>query len=398
MPKPFPYCFISYSRRDVATAKWLQRELESYRYPTSLVDPERRPVDSPYIRPVFRDKTDLPTSEGTFWEDIVRTLENSQYLIVLCSRHSASSEYVDKEIAAFIGRDEGRLDRIILAIVDPEIRLTTPAASHFPPEILRRWASLRSRNHPQLRSDEGESTSEARKRGLMQIASFMLGVDWPLLYNRFLIAQRRKARRLIVLGIMVSAVITGALSWALWKEYELTTFERRIFPRSLVFGYVGNFLSPLITSLEKQGEEQGIRPLVIIALPDAYGNLDHAARVGSYRDFAAANGFTAEATNVVTEKMPRGAVTAKISPVPEYYASRKIDVYIDFASTVTAFKDVILYKKGNKAYAQTTENGMLLEYADEFEKAVLEVLPVNQRDRVVFVRSPEAALRVLQRE
>lgn len=363
-----------------------------------------RPVDSPYIRPVFRDKTDLPTSEGTFWEDIVRTLEKSQYLIVLCSRHSATSEYVDKEIAAFIGQDESRLNRIILAIVDSEIRLTSPDARHFPPEILRRWKSLKSRNHPKLRSDEGESSSEARKRGLMQIASFMLGVDWPLLYNRFLILQRRKARRLVVLGVIISALIMAALSLALMKEQErllaeqnLTTFERRIFPRSLVYGYVGNFLSPLITALEKQGEEQGIKPLVIIALPDSYVNLDHAARVRSYGEFAIQNGFTAVETKVATGKMPRGAVTAKISPVPAYYASRNIDVYIDFASTVTAFKDVILYKKGNKAYAQTTVNQMLHEYAEEFKHAVLDVLPEGQKRRVVFVRSPQAALQVLQR-
>jgi hypothetical protein len=120
--------------------------------------------------------------------------------------------------------------------------------------------------------------------------------------------------------------------------------------------------------------------------------------VESYNRLAAQNNFTAVRTEVKT-KLPRGAVTYKISPEPAYYKDRNISVYIDFASTVTTFNDVILYKKKNPAYARTTEDQMLKQYADEFEQAVLDELrKTNQSDRVVFVRSPEAALRILQRE
>jgi hypothetical protein len=394
MSQSSPYCLISYSRKDAAMAQWLQRSLESYKYPADIVKPERRPADRAYVRPVFLDTSDLSTSEGVFWNDIRSKIEQSRYLLVLCSRASASSAYVDKEIATFIGQDESRLDRVILAILDPEIRLSSPSEDHFPPQILQRWERLSSRNHPQLRPTAGESDSDTRKRGLMQIVSFMLGVDWILLHNRHLIAQRKAARRAAVIGISVLAAIMLSLAWALWKQRELTTFERKVFPRSVVFGYVGNFLSPLITALEKPGET----PLVIIALPDAFGNLDHEKRVESYNRLAAQNNFTAVRTEKKT-KLPRGAVTYKISPEPAYYKDRNISVYIDFASTVTTFNDVILYKKKNPAYARTTEDQMLKQYADEFEQAVLDELrKTNQSDRVVFVRSPEAALRILQRE
>jgi hypothetical protein len=235
MSQSSPYCLISYSRKDASMAQWLQRSLESYKYPADIVKPERRPADRAYVRPVFLDTSDLSTSEGVFWNDIRSKIEQSRYLLVLCSRASASSAYVDKEIATFIGQDESRLDRVILAILDPEIRLSSPSEDHFPPQILQRWERLSSRNHPQLRPTAGESDSDTRKRGLMQIVSFMLGVDWILLHNRHLIAQRKAARRAAVIGISVLAAIMLSLAWALWKQRELTTFERKVFPRSVVF-------------------------------------------------------------------------------------------------------------------------------------------------------------------
>ena len=399
-----PYCFISYSRRDTALSRWLQHQLESYKYPVALVAPERRPSDSARLRPVFLDTSDLPTSSGPFWDDICTKIDLSKYLLVLCSRASASSEYVDKEIARFIGQDESRLDKIILAIVDPNISLSSPAIEDFPPEIFRRWSRLSSRNHPLLFTKDGESRSDVRQRGFMQIASFMLGVEWTGLYNRYLIARRKALAWTATIGICVLAAISVSLTWALWKERELTKFESKVFPYSLVVGYTENFLIPLITSLEREPN----KPLIIIALPASYEELDHDNRVTIYKGRAEAAGYKAEPKEVKTT-LPRGAKTAMIVPTPSNFKDKQVDVYIDFASTVAAFRHVIEYKKTNPAYAHYSENRMLLEYADEFERSVMDELKPrpnekhpdpdkrqpDYRSRVVFVRSPDAALRVL---
>jgi len=387
------YCFISYSRQDTTIARWLQNQLESYKYPVALVTPERQPADPARLRPIFLDTTDLPTSSGTFWDDICTKLDRSRYLLVLCSRASASSKYVDKEIARFIGEDEGRLDQIVLAIVDPAINLSAPTAEDLPPQIFQRWGRLSARNHPLLYPKEGESRTDVRQRGLMQIASFMLGVEWTVLYNRYLIAARRALAWAATVGICTLAAISVSLLWALWKERELTKFEREVFPYSLVVGYVDNFLSPLLTSLEKRPHQ----PRIIIALPASYEELNHNARVAYYKEQAGKAGYSAEFRKVETS-LPRGAETAIIVPTPPYYVDKQMDVYIDFASTVAAFKHVIEYKKTNPAYAKTSSNQMLLEYAAEFEKSVLTELAENhagQEKRVVFVRSPAAALAVL---
>ena len=398
MPDSPIYCFISYSRRDTDVARWLEIQLESYKYPAGLVRPGLRPSDPTRLRPVFLDTSDLPTSSGKFWDDIGAKIDRSRYLLVLCSRAAVASEYVDREIARFIGQNEGRLDNIILAIVDPQISLSSPTPEDFPPQILRRWDHFSSRNHPLILPEREESKATARRRGLMQIISFMLGIEWTVLYNRDLIARRKVLLRTASVGLAVLTAISVSLAWALWKERELTTFERKVFPYSLVVGYVDNFLSPLITSLETESA----KPIVIIAMPDSYEELDHNKRVANYRDQMRKAGYQIELKNVKTT-LPRGAVTGIVVPIPPYYKDRKEEVYMDFASTVAAFRHVIEYKKKNPAYARSSENMMLLEYAAEFEKSVKEQLQGNdkhkdQRDRVIFVRSPVAALRILAGE
>ena len=394
MPDPSIYCFISYSRHDTDVARWLQNHLESYKYPAALVKPALRPADPARLRPVFLDTSDLPVSSGKFWDDICAKIDASRYLLVLCSRAAAASDFVDREIARFIGQDEGHLDNIILAIVDPQIRLSSPGPEDFPPQIFRRWAHFASRNHPLLLPAEGESTATTRRRGLMQIISFLLGIEWTVLYNRHLIARRKVLLRTATIGFVILAALSLSLAWALWKERELTNFERKVFPYSVVVGYVDNFLSPLITSLEKEPAT----PFIIIAMPDSYEELDHLKRVAKYREQGEKAGYKVELKKVQTT-LPRGAETAIVVPTPPYYKDRQMEVYFDFASTVASFRHVIEYKKKNPAYARSSENEMLREYAREFEESVKQQLrPRGQEGRIVFVRSPAAALRLLAGE
>lgn len=390
--------FISYSRKDSQIARWVQKSLESYRYPKSLVSFESRPLDPDRIRPVFMDASDLPTSSKSFRQEIQNKLNQSDFLIVICSRASAASSYVNWEISEFLAPSEDRINKIILVIVDSQVQLSAPGAEDFPQEIFKRWTWFSFRNHPRLLQSNEESWNLTRQRAMMQIASFILDVDWTLLHNRYLIERRRMLIYLFASGLAILGAVAGLLSWALWKQRELTVFERKIFPYSIVVGYVDNFLSPLITALESRE----VKPRIMIVLPATYAQLDHNKRVEYYRARAAAAGYQAELVKIATS-LPRGAETAIIKPVPPYYAERKMELYIDFASTVTAFRHVIDYKKENHFYSASTENSMLHEYADEFESAVMERLKLNQsrgdqRERVVFVRSPEDALKVLNGE
>ncbi len=208
--------------------------------------------------------------------------------------------------------------------------------------------------------------------------------------------QRAKSRRRVAFAVLTA--LSVSLAWALVStrkalrnERELANFERKIFPFSLVVGYVENFLSPLITSLEKEPSE----PIVIIVMPVSFKELTHNQRVENYTNRIGQAGYQIELKKVKTT-LPRGAETGIIVPTPPYYKKRKMEVYIDFASTVAAFRHVIDYKIGNAAYARSSEDVMVGEYATEFEESVKrELQKRRQEGRIVFVRSPTAALQIL---
>ena len=84
--------FLSYSRKDVGFAVALERALERYTPPREI-RAERRPVV------VFRDQEDLTGPE--YYAAIDDHVKRSKKLVVICSPHSRSSEWVNDEIRRF---------------------------------------------------------------------------------------------------------------------------------------------------------------------------------------------------------------------------------------------------------------------------------------------------------
>lgn len=97
---------------DTSWGRKLQRKLESYRMPASFCNEhccERRPM-----KPVFFAPTDIQPGELT--AELQERLKASKNLIVICSPHSAHSDWVSKEIACF--HSLGRTDNILFFIID----------------------------------------------------------------------------------------------------------------------------------------------------------------------------------------------------------------------------------------------------------------------------------------
>jgi hypothetical protein len=106
--------FISYSQRDKAVAKRLHKAIETYRLPGGVhadgVDPKSRRIGR-----VFRDDEEMGASPD-LGATLRGALEDTEALIVICSRRSAKSQWVNQEIAHF--KRTGRADRIFAVIVD----------------------------------------------------------------------------------------------------------------------------------------------------------------------------------------------------------------------------------------------------------------------------------------
>lgn len=193
------YAFISYSRTDEKWAKWIQRKLETYRFPISL---RRENQDLPgKIFPVFRDKTDLPS--GVLWEQLKRQLEESEYLIVICSPDSARAEWVTKEIAYF--QELGRGRKIIPLIVEGEPHAADSARECYNPALLRYpEEELLGVSVPEL----------GRSRAVLRVIASLM----QLRYDQLVMRDRRRTRRRRLAAAGVAAAFLAACGGIVWYE------------------------------------------------------------------------------------------------------------------------------------------------------------------------------------
>ena len=194
--KAFAYdAFISYSHRDLRWARWLQGRLEAFRVPGDAGEAlkGRRRMR------VFRDQTDLAGVELA--ASLRRELEQSRWLIVVCSPSSAASEWVNEEAAYF--ESLGRGGHIIPFIVDGEPDSDTPALECFPPV-------MRSTDERHLL---GASVREiGRTKALLKVISLLIDVR----FNRLVDREKQRRRRTALTAtaaVLAVGLSTAALLW-----------------------------------------------------------------------------------------------------------------------------------------------------------------------------------------
>lgn len=170
------YAFISYKREDEAWAKWLQNKLEYFKLPISSNDEE-------YIRPIFRDITDL--RPGCLPELIREALDNSKYLIAICSPRYSKSKWCDEEIRYF--KDTGRIRNVIPFIIDGKPYSEDDEC--FPPTL----SELRGTENELLGADVRTLTNEY---ALVQTVATMFGVEVDSIWKMYLKDEEKKKRKL----------------------------------------------------------------------------------------------------------------------------------------------------------------------------------------------------------
>lgn len=170
------FAFISYSSHDIAWGKKLQKKLEGYRMPSTLCSEhgwQRNP-----IKPVFFAPTDI--QPGDLDEELKERLKASRNLIVICSPHSAKSDWVGKEIAFF--HSLGRSSNIHFFIVDgiphsgnSDTECFNPIVKTLDiPEILGANIHEKVFKSPWLN----------RERAYIQLITKLLGVEFDSIWQR----------------------------------------------------------------------------------------------------------------------------------------------------------------------------------------------------------------------
>ena len=182
------YAFISYKREDEKWAKWLQKKLEHYKFPTNLNGRTDLPK---YIRPTFRDVTDL--TPGLLAEEINNALCNSEWLIIICSPKSAKSPWVCKEAQKFI--DLGRADHIIPFVIEGK-PFSDDVTECYPKALLHLVGGdeLLAANINEI----------GRNAAAIKVVARMFNLKFDALWQRYEREQRRKRWRWVSSSILIA--------------------------------------------------------------------------------------------------------------------------------------------------------------------------------------------------
>lgn len=209
------FAFISYSSHDIAWGKKLQKKLEGYRMPSTLCSEhgwQRNP-----IKPVFFAPTDI--QPGDLDEELKERLKASRNLIVICSPHSAKSDWVGKEIAFF--HSLRRASSIHFFIVDgiphsgnSDTECFNPIVKTLDiPEILGANIHEKVFKSPWLN----------RERAYIQLITKLLGVEFDSLWQRHrrLLRQKITTWCLGVFAVLAALVGVGITSQPINVEVSL---------------------------------------------------------------------------------------------------------------------------------------------------------------------------------
>ena len=206
------FAFISYNSKDTEWGKRVQKKLENYRMPATQCSEhgwERTP-----IKPVFFAPTDI--QPGGLTEELQERLRASRNLIVICSPHSAKSEWVGKEIAFF--HQLGRTKQIHFFIVDgtphsgnSETECFNPIVDTLGlPEILGANIHEKIYRWPWLN----------KERAYVQLISKLLGVEFDAIWQRH---KRLLIQRTISWAVGIVVILAALFGvWNTSKSVDVT--------------------------------------------------------------------------------------------------------------------------------------------------------------------------------
>lgn len=198
------YAFISYKREDEWWAKWLQRKLEHYKLPSDFNGRNDIPKE---IRPIFRDQSEL--AGGVLADEINKALQQSNYLIVICSPRAAQSEWVSKEVQTFI--ELGRSDKIIPFIIGGTPHAANPEDECYP---------LTMREMPADKELLGINIEDmGRDAAVVKVVAQMFQLTFGDLWHRFE-RERIRNRSLTYAVLVFILIIMAAIAFTMWSQNQ----------------------------------------------------------------------------------------------------------------------------------------------------------------------------------
>ena len=224
---------------------------------------------------VFLDATSLSAAPD-LWTAIETRLGRSRFLILLASREAAASKWVDREVQTFIGAEDMRLDRVLIALTDGDLVWDESAtdfrwdnATPLPPCLRGKfqaeplWVDLRAYRND---ASAANRSNPPFLSAALDLAAPIRGVEKSDLYSEELTRRRRNFR--IAYGVAVSlaglAIAAGISAW-----FAVQGEERANLERDNALTVQSRFLADMAQQQIAAGDYGTALALALEALPDA---------------------------------------------------------------------------------------------------------------------------------
>lgn len=257
--------FISYRHGgiDEKVAIKIQREIERYRLPAKIA----RQVGKKTLGKVFRDADDLRAASNL--SEIIRQgLDESEYLIVICTKRYKESVWCMEEIEYFM-QIRGR-DNIIVVLVEGE-----PYESF--PKILTEIEQGDEiiKIEPlavDVRSDSEKETVKLVTKEKLRFISQMFNLDYDTLRQR---QRERQIKQRVSLAVLIFGCLSIFVGVVSLKNFQLNIAYDKL-ENSMQQNLKGQsyYLSEYATEAYKNGDRTTAALLALEALPSDLSNPD----------------------------------------------------------------------------------------------------------------------------
>ena len=279
MNRTYQYdAFISYRHLapDKPIAERLQKLLETYIPPKHLKQDEK----AVKLR-LFRDETELPTSSD-LGSDIEHALEQSRFLIVICSRNFSLSKWCMKELDYFKSLHNGNVDKILTVWVgEPDERPQFPDLLRFRENKLQNSNGTYSVEAEEIEPLAANVSAGSQKQAMKKLRTEFLRIAAPLLGcgydDLFMREQRRRTRRKLatafaIVGVLavVALLSTTAFFKIVSQNRELVKTNAEILVReSKTLESTGDYYGALNAAVQALPDKEGRQPVLNSALQQA---------------------------------------------------------------------------------------------------------------------------------
>ena len=334
------WAFISYSHHDERWARKLMYSLEHTNLPNSLMGKSIRGLNETVPRrlyPIFRDRDELPVSTNLN-DNIHVALEQSCYLIVICSPHAAASLWVNEEVRQF--KLLGREARILPVIVDgdPHAAAKSEDARECFPAALR----FRLNENGDLTDEKVEPVAADTRRGRDGFRNSALKVMAGIIHADFSELRKRDQEwRLrwsiaVSVGLLCLVLLLSCLSWyAIARQFAMRRAQAQTF---FVIGSAesermdqGDAIAYLSASLRMNPRHPGSIARLITQLTQTPFLLPSDIEIkGHYNDAVISIDGT-HALTQTSEKISYWNLKDTTTPVVDYPLSNKPDISYSIA-------------------------------------------------------------------